>query len=197
MWPLDENTSSGPPMQQQVPRAQVPRWAPGLVAGPVRKNGRALELLEEGGNALCAVRVRRSRKPGAFVTAASWPVLAAATLGFGVINLDVSVVNVAVKPIDAALGGGITGLQWVVDAYTVTFAALILSPGALATGRPQAGAASGFAVFIPASAACGRSGRRRADRRPGGAGRGRGGARRVLAGADRPRLPGQAGGPGP
>jgi MFS transporter, DHA2 family, methylenomycin A resistance protein len=44
-------------------------------------------------------------------------VLPAATLGFGVINLDVSVVNVAVKPIGAALGGGITGLQWVVDAY--------------------------------------------------------------------------------
>ncbi len=33
-------------------------------------------------------------------------VLAAATLGFGVIQLDVSVVNVAVKQIGAALGGG-------------------------------------------------------------------------------------------
>jgi hypothetical protein len=57
-------------------------------------------------------------------------VLAAATVGFGVIQLDVSVVNVAVKPIGAALGGGVTGLQWVVDAYTLTFAALILSAGA-------------------------------------------------------------------
>jgi MFS transporter, DHA2 family, methylenomycin A resistance protein len=34
------------------------------------------------------------------------------------------VVNVAVKPIGAALGGGVTGLQWVVDGYTLTFAAL-------------------------------------------------------------------------
>ncbi len=40
-------------------------------------------------------------------------------------------VNVAVKPIGAALGGGLTGLQWVADAYTLTFAALILSAGAL------------------------------------------------------------------
>ena len=58
-------------------------------------------------------------------------VLAAATLGFGVINLDVSVVNVAVKQIGAALGGGVSGVQWVIDAYTLVFAALILSAGAL------------------------------------------------------------------
>jgi len=43
-------------------------------------------------------------------------VLVAATLGFGVIQLDVSVVNVAVKPIGTALGGGVSGVQWVVDA---------------------------------------------------------------------------------
>jgi MFS transporter, DHA2 family, methylenomycin A resistance protein len=49
---------------------------------------------------------RRSRHRGL--------VLAVATLGFGVIQLDVSVVNVAVKPIGAALGGGVSGLQWVV-----------------------------------------------------------------------------------
>jgi MFS transporter, DHA2 family, methylenomycin A resistance protein len=84
------------------------------------------------------------------------PVLAAATLGFGVIQLDVSVVNVAVKPIGAALGGGVTGLQWVVDAYTLTFAALILSAGALGdrrgAKRTQLG---GFTVFTLASVACG------------------------------------------
>jgi MFS transporter, DHA2 family, methylenomycin A resistance protein len=83
-------------------------------------------------------------------------VLAAATLGFGVIQLDVSVVNVAVKPIGAALGGGVTGLQWVVDAYTLTFAALILTAGALGdrrgARRVQLG---GFTVFTLASIACG------------------------------------------
>jgi hypothetical protein len=39
-------------------------------------------------------------------------VLAAASLGFAVIQLDVSVVNVAIKPIGAALGSGVTRLQW-------------------------------------------------------------------------------------
>ncbi|MFZ0188870.1 MAG: MFS transporter, partial [Streptosporangiaceae bacterium] len=83
-------------------------------------------------------------------------VLAAATLGFGVIQLDVSVVNVAVKPIGAALGGGVSGVQWVVDAYTLVFAALILSAGALGdrSGHKRL-LMAGFAVFTLASAACG------------------------------------------
>ncbi len=83
-------------------------------------------------------------------------VLAAATLGFGVIQLDVSVVNVAVKPIGAALGGGVTGLQWVVDAYTLTFAALILAVGALGDRRgAKRVLLGGFALFTLASVACG------------------------------------------
>jgi DHA2 family methylenomycin A resistance protein-like MFS transporter len=83
-------------------------------------------------------------------------VLAAATVGFGVIQLDVSVVNVAVKPIGAALGGGVTGLQWVVDAYTLTFAALILSAGALGDRRgTKRVLIGGFVVFTAASVACG------------------------------------------
>jgi MFS transporter, DHA2 family, methylenomycin A resistance protein len=83
-------------------------------------------------------------------------VLAAATLGFAVIQLDVSVVNVAVKQIGVALGGGITGLQWVIDAYTLTFAALILSAGALGdrSGVKRV-VLAGFVIFTVASAACG------------------------------------------
>jgi EmrB/QacA subfamily drug resistance transporter len=54
------------------------------------------------------------------------------------------------------LGGGITGLQWVVDGYTLMFAALLLWAGALSD---RIGARSGFAVglalFVAASAACG------------------------------------------
>jgi len=83
-------------------------------------------------------------------------VLAAASLGFAVIQLDVSVVNVAFKVIGAELGGGVAGLQWVVDAYTVAFAALILTAGALGD---RLGAKRIFLVssvlFTVASAACG------------------------------------------
>jgi DHA2 family methylenomycin A resistance protein-like MFS transporter len=82
--------------------------------------------------------------------------LAATSLGYAVVQLDVSVVNVAIKPIGAALGSGVSSLQWVVGAYTIAFAALILSAGALGD---RIGAkrvfVSGFAVFTGASAACG------------------------------------------
>ena len=85
----------------------------------------------------------------------SWT-LAAAVLGFFVITLDAVVVNVALPAIRRDFGGGITGLQWVVDGYTLMFAALLLSAGALSD---RIGARRGFVVglggFVAASAACG------------------------------------------
>jgi MFS transporter, DHA2 family, methylenomycin A resistance protein len=82
--------------------------------------------------------------------------LAAAVLTFFVITLDAVVVNVALPAVRGELGGGITGLQWVVDGYTLMFAALLLSAGALSDrigARHAVG--SGMLVFIVASAACG------------------------------------------
>jgi EmrB/QacA subfamily drug resistance transporter len=84
------------------------------------------------------------------------PALAAAVLGFFVVTLDAVVVNVALPAIRRDLGAGMTGLQWVVDGYTLLFAALLLSAGALSD---RVGArrvfAAGLAVFVVASAACG------------------------------------------
>ncbi|MGW3983039.1 DHA2 family efflux MFS transporter permease subunit [Streptomyces mirabilis] len=82
--------------------------------------------------------------------------LAAAVLGFFVITLDATIVNVALPSIRDGLGGGITGLQWVVDGYTMMFAALLLSAGALSDriGARRAFAA-GLALFVVASVACG------------------------------------------
>jgi EmrB/QacA subfamily drug resistance transporter len=82
--------------------------------------------------------------------------LAAAVLGFFVVTLDAVVVNVALPSIRADLGGGITGLQWVVDGYTLLFAALLLSAGAFsdrAGARRTFGA--GIGLFVAGSAACG------------------------------------------
>ena len=82
--------------------------------------------------------------------------LAAAVLGFFVVTLDATVVNVALPSVRADFGGGIGGLQWVVDGYTLMFAALLLSAGALADriGARRAFGA-GVAGFVLASAACG------------------------------------------
>jgi MFS transporter, DHA2 family, methylenomycin A resistance protein len=82
--------------------------------------------------------------------------LAAAVLGFVVVTLDSLVVNVALPDIHKDLGGGITGLQWVIDGYTLMFAALLLSAGSLGDriGAHRA-FALGMTVFVLASAACG------------------------------------------
>jgi EmrB/QacA subfamily drug resistance transporter len=83
-------------------------------------------------------------------------VLVAAVLGFFVITLDTTIVNVALPAIGDDFGGGITGLQWVMDGYTLMFAALLLSGGAVSdrTGANRAFAA-GMALFVAASLACG------------------------------------------
>jgi MFS transporter, DHA2 family, methylenomycin A resistance protein len=77
-------------------------------------------------------------------------------LGYFMVIVDTTVVNVALPAIGRDLHGGVTGLQWVVDAYTLAFAGLLLTGGALAErlgGRRVFGA--GLAVFASASAACG------------------------------------------
>ncbi|SDK86884.1 MFS transporter [Streptomyces indicus] len=82
--------------------------------------------------------------------------LLAALLGFFLITLDVSVVNVALPSMADSLGAGMTGLQWVVDAYTLALAALMLSTGAFADriGATKA-YGIGVALFTAASVACG------------------------------------------
>lgn len=78
------------------------------------------------------------------------------SLGFVLVQLDVSIVNVALARIGADLGGGIAQLAWVVDAYTVAFASLMLSAGALADrAGPRRVFLGGFAVFVAASLICG------------------------------------------
>lgn len=83
-------------------------------------------------------------------------VLLAALLGFFMLSLDSTAVNVALAGIERTLGGSTAGLQWVIDAYTLMFAALLISAGAISD---RIGAkrlyAIGLAAFLASSAACG------------------------------------------
>src|ERR1700688_741861 len=80
--------------------------------------------------------------------------LAAMSLGYGVVQLDVTIVNTALNSIGTSRGGGVAELQWVVSAYTIAFAAFILTAGALGD---RIGAKrifmAGFAIFTAASGA--------------------------------------------
>ena len=58
--------------------------------------------------------------------------LVAAILGTTVVSVDATVINVALPAIGDDLGGGLAGQQWVVNAYLLTLAALILISGSLA-----------------------------------------------------------------
>ena len=58
-------------------------------------------------------------------------VLLACSLGVLIAQIDTSVVNLAVKRMGADLGSSLSGMQWMVDAYNLVYAALLLTGGAL------------------------------------------------------------------
>ncbi|MET9626876.1 MFS transporter [Lentzea sp. NPDC006480] len=88
--------------------------------------------------------------------ASSKLVLATAFLGIFLLNLDSMAMNVALPAVGREFGGSTSALQWIVDAYTLMLAALLLSAGALSDrfGASRAFGA-GAAVFTFASAVCG------------------------------------------
>jgi EmrB/QacA subfamily drug resistance transporter len=84
-----------------------------------------------------------------------WWTLTAVSVATFMLLLDITVVNVALPSIREDLGAGFTDLQWVVDAYALTLAALVLTAGSLADrlGRRRLFAA-GLGVFSLASLLC-------------------------------------------
>jgi MFS transporter, DHA2 family, methylenomycin A resistance protein len=81
--------------------------------------------------------------------------LTAICLGFLMITLDATIVNVALGPIGTDLGGAVSTAQWIVNGYTLAFAALLLSAGALADRLGlRTGFLVGLAVFGLGSTAC-------------------------------------------
>jgi len=82
-------------------------------------------------------------------------VLAAAVLGSGMAMLDATVVNVALPRIGADLDAGLTSLQWLLNAYTLTLSGLLLLGGSLGDrlGRRRI-FSLGVLWFAIASAGC-------------------------------------------
>jgi DHA2 family methylenomycin A resistance protein-like MFS transporter len=79
----------------------------------------------------------------------------AASLGFGLVQLDVSIVNVALVSIGRDLNAGIASVAWIVGAYTIAFACMLLPGGALGDRiGAKRSFLGGFAVFGLASLGC-------------------------------------------
>ncbi|HEY6935020.1 MAG TPA: MFS transporter [Marmoricola sp.] len=85
-----------------------------------------------------------------------WWTLLAVCLGTFMLLLDITIVNVALPDIQASLGSTFSDLQWVVDAYALTLASLLLTSGSLADmyGRRRLFLV-GLVVFTGASVLCG------------------------------------------
>ncbi len=82
--------------------------------------------------------------------------LLAVCLGYFMVILDTTIVNVALPALRQDLGASVSGLQWVVDGYLLMLAALLLSGGVLSD---RAGARRvfqlGLGLFVLASVGCG------------------------------------------
>src|SRR5213080_1671665 len=85
-----------------------------------------------------------------------WWTLGAVAFGLFMIMLDNTIVNVALPAIEHSLHMSISSLEWIVTAYALTFAALLITGGKLGDmfGRRKMFVA-GLVVFTLASLACG------------------------------------------
>src|SRR4051812_33309673 len=85
-----------------------------------------------------------------------WWTLVAVAAGTFMLLLDVTIVNVALPDIAKDLKASLADLQWVIDAYALTLAALLLTTGSLADrfGRRRL-FAIGIVVFTAGSLLCG------------------------------------------
>ncbi|MHB1835002.1 MAG: MFS transporter [Solirubrobacteraceae bacterium] len=85
-------------------------------------------------------------------------VLAIVCAGVVLASLDLFIVNVALPQIGRDFhlhAGGLAGLSWVLNAYTIVYAALLVALGRLSERYPrERGFLLGVALFVAASAAC-------------------------------------------
>lgn len=99
--------------------------------------------------------IRASPCPGSAPANGGW-IIAATILGSSMAFIDGTVVNVALPALQSALGATIGQVQWVVEAYALLLAALLLTGGALGDlyGRRKV-FSIGVALFSAASLWCG------------------------------------------
>jgi EmrB/QacA subfamily drug resistance transporter len=88
--------------------------------------------------------------------ARKWWTLLAVSVATFMLLLDITVVNTALPSIQRDLSASFTDLQWVIDAYTLALAAVVLTAGSIAdrVGR-RAVFAAGLGIFAIASLAAG------------------------------------------
>jgi MFS family permease len=85
-----------------------------------------------------------------------WAILITLSLGFFMTLLDLTIVNIAIPNMITALGASLDEILWVVNAYVLVLAVLLITAGRLGDLRGQRTLfVAGVVVFTLASLACG------------------------------------------
>ena len=85
-----------------------------------------------------------------------WLVLATLCLGFFMILLDTTIVNVAIPSLSEGLGASLSEILWILNAYILVYAVLLITAGRLGDlYGPKLLFLSGLVIFTAASVACG------------------------------------------
>ncbi len=85
-----------------------------------------------------------------------WAVLLVLCMGFFMILLDTTIVNIAIPSIVDALHASLDQILWVINAYILVYAVLLITAGRLGDLFGQRNMfALGMAIFVSASALCG------------------------------------------
>src|SRR3954464_10668682 len=128
----------------------------------VRHTSRAVtrgdRVLQRPGNPLATPWVDAQSRNGSEIRSTTMSkngTLAVASLATAMLMLDIAVVNTALGHIADDLNSGLSGIQWVVDAYTVALASVVLTAGSISDrlGRRRVFTV-GMVLFTVASLAC-------------------------------------------
>jgi MFS family permease len=105
--------------------------------------------------AAAAETPRRENPPSEFLYANKWRIFGVMMIGWAMSLIDVSIVNISIPELQDEMSTDVATVTWVINAYNIIFAVLLVSMGRLADqfGRKRF-FILGLVIFTIGSAAC-------------------------------------------
>jgi EmrB/QacA subfamily drug resistance transporter len=120
------------------------------------REGTRAELKEKAGDVTASATATPSGQPNVTLRHSPWLALITLCLGFFMILLDTTIVNIAIPNMIDKLGASLDEILWIINAYILIFAVLLITAGRLGDlYGPKRLFIIGLIVFTLASAACG------------------------------------------